>query len=73
MLAGRATVVVGRRFVDVGAGEAVTIGMGHHHDLAHAPEPVKAAFFETALERGKRMGHLWEHTHGPAEPVPERV
>lgn len=73
VLEGRGTVVVGERFLDVGPGEAVAIGMGHHHDLAHAPEPVKAAFFETTLERGKRMGHLWEHTHGPAEPEPERV
>ncbi|WP_293866445.1 cupin domain-containing protein [uncultured Alsobacter sp.] len=73
LLEGRATVVVGGRFLDMRPGDAVTIGMGHHHDLAHAPEPVKAAFFETTLERGKRMGHLWEHTHGRAEPDPERV
>ena len=73
VLDGRATVVVGGQFMDMRPGDAVTIGMGHHHDLAHAPQPVKAAFFETTLERGKRMGHLWEHTHGPAEPVPERV
>ena len=73
LLEGRATVVVGGRFLTMGPGDCVTIGMGHHHDLAHAHEPVKAAFFETTLERGRRMGHLWAHTHGPAVPDPERV
>ena len=34
---------------------------------------VKAVFFETTLQGRKRTGHLWNHTHGPAEPVPGRV
>ena len=51
----------------------VDAGMGHQHDLAMVSEPVKAVFFETALEGRKRLGHLWNHTHGPAEPKPERI
>ena len=35
--------------------------------------PVKAVFFETTLYGRKRTGHLWNHTHGPAEPHAERV
>lgn len=73
LLQGRAVVVVGGRHMDMGPGECVSIGMGHHHDMAHAPEPVKAVFFETTLEGRKRIGHLWNHTHGPATPHPERV
>jgi hypothetical protein len=34
---------------------------------------VKAVFFETTLERGKRVGHLWNHTHGDAVPEPGRI
>jgi len=73
VLDGAATVVVGGRHMAMGPGDCVSIGMGHHHDMAHAPEPVKAVFFETTLEGLKRVGHLWTHTHGPAAPHPERV
>ncbi|MCP8939672.1 cupin domain-containing protein [Alsobacter sp. SYSU M60028] len=73
LLEGRATVVVGDQHMEMGPGDCVTIGMGHHHDMAHAPLPVKAVFFETTLEGRKRIGHLWNHTHGPATPHPERV
>jgi hypothetical protein len=30
-------------------------------------------FFETSLEGEKRVGHLWQHTHGLAHPKPERT
>ncbi|WP_342363862.1 cupin domain-containing protein [Terrarubrum flagellatum] len=73
ILEGRATVVVGDASMDMRPGDCVSIGMGHHHDMPLAPEPVKAVFFETTLERDKRIGHLWNHTHGPARPHPERV
>jgi mannose-6-phosphate isomerase-like protein (cupin superfamily) len=73
VLEGRGTVVVGERFFDAGPGDSVAIGMGHHHDMATVSEPVKAVFFETTLEGLKRVGHLWNHTHGPAEPKPERL
>ena len=33
----------------------------------------RAVFFETAREGQRRRGHLWEHTHGPAEPRPDRI
>jgi mannose-6-phosphate isomerase-like protein (cupin superfamily) len=72
ILEGRATVVVGGRAAEVGPGDCVGIGMGHHHDMPLAPQPVKAVFFETTLEREKRIGHLWNHTHGTAQPHPER-
>ena len=47
--------------------------MGHHHDFALADNEVKAVFFETTLQCRKRIGHLWNHTHGLAHPMPERV
>lgn len=73
LLEGAATVVVGGRFAEMKPGDCLAIGMGHHHDMPAAPEPVKAVFFETTLEGRKRIGHLWNHTHGPAQPKAERV
>jgi mannose-6-phosphate isomerase-like protein (cupin superfamily) len=73
VLEGRADVVVGNKTMPMGPGDCVTIGMGHHHDMPIVHEPVKAVFFETTLEGRKRIGHLWNHTHGPAEPKPERI
>ncbi|MHB2165613.1 cupin domain-containing protein [Alsobacter sp. R-9] len=73
LLEGEATVVVGSHHMAMRPGDCVSIGMGHHHDMPHAPLPVKAVFFETTLEGLKRVGHLWNHTHGPAVPHPERV
>ena len=57
----------------VGPGDCVVTGMGHHHDFPDASEPVRAVFFETTMEGEKRRGHLWEHTHGPAAPQADRV
>lgn len=72
LLEGQATAVVGNSAGEMNPGDCLCIGMGWHHDMAHAPKPVKAVYFETTLERGKRTGHLWEHTHGPAVPAAER-
>ena len=58
---------------EVGPGDCVATGMGHHHDFPQVDEPVKAVYFETTMEGRKRPGHLWTHTHGPAEPKPERA
>lgn len=73
ILSGAGRVVVGGRHHDVKAGDCVAIGMGHHHDLPEAAAPVRAVFFETTLQGEKRVGHLWEHTHGPAYPQPDRT
>jgi mannose-6-phosphate isomerase-like protein (cupin superfamily) len=62
----------GNRF-EVAPGDCVATGMGHHHDMPEVAEPVRAVYFETTMEGQKRHGHLWEHTHGPARPKPERV
>ncbi len=67
-----AAVSEGRHY-QIGPGDCVATGMGHHHDLAVIHEPIRGVYFETTLEGRKRRGHLWEHTHGPAEPLPERV
>lgn len=72
LLEGRATVVVGEEATEMRNGDCLCIGMGRRHDMSHAPEPVKAIFFETSLERERRAGHLWEHTHGPAVPAKGR-
>lgn len=58
---------------EVKVGDCIATGMGHHHDFPIAREPVRAVYFETTLEGAKRLGHLWNHTHGTAQPKPERV
>jgi len=58
---------------NVASGDCIATGMGHHHDFPRASEPVRAVFFETTLQGAKRRGHLWNHTHGPAMPQPERI
>jgi mannose-6-phosphate isomerase-like protein (cupin superfamily) len=73
VLEGRGTVAIGDRLLPVGPGDCVAIGMGHHHDFPLADEPVKAVFFETTLRGSKRVGHLWNHTHGEPEPAPQRI
>ncbi len=70
---GRGVAVTEGKSFEVGPGDCVATGMGFHHDFPIAQEPVVAVYFETTMEGGKRGGHLWEHTHGPAEPKPERV
>ena len=70
---GRGVAVSEGRHYEVGIGDCVATGMGHHHDVALISAPMKGVFFETTMEGRKRPGHLWEHTHGPAEPLPERV
>ena len=61
------------KFYEVGPGDCVATGMGHHHDLPKIFAPVRAVYVETTLMGAKRHGHLWEHTHGPALPAPERT
>jgi mannose-6-phosphate isomerase-like protein (cupin superfamily) len=73
VLEGSGTAVVDDRHSSMGPGDCLAIGMGHHHDFPLVDSEVKAVFFETTLEGAKRTGHLWEHTHGAAHPVPERV
>lgn len=70
-LEGWGEAVVGGSRIRFGAGECVPIRTGHRHDLPNAPEGIRALFFETTLTGKKRVGHLWEHTHGPAAPQPE--
>ena len=58
---------------ELGPGDCLATGMGWHHDLPKVYEPVKAVYFETTMEGEKRRGHLWEHTHGEAQPKVDRV
>ena len=58
---------------EVGPGDCVATGRGHHHDFPQVFEPVKAVYFETTLEGQKRRGHLWNHRHGPAQPKKDRI
>jgi mannose-6-phosphate isomerase-like protein (cupin superfamily) len=71
--AGRGVAVSEGRAYDVGPGDCVATGMGHHHDVPRVWEPLQAVYFETTLEGAKRRGHLWQHTHGPAQPSRDRV
>ena len=73
VLEGTGTVVVGGHHSKVAPGDWVATGMGHHHDFPEVDSPVKAVYFETTLEGRKRIGHLWQHTHGPAQPKPDRI
>ncbi len=70
---GRGTAVSEEIAWSVAPGDCIATGMGHHHDFPQASEPVRAVFFETTLQGAKRKGHLWNHTHGPAIPQPERI
>ena len=68
ILEGRGTVVSEGRHYEVGPGDCVATRMGDLHDFPLAPEPVTAVYLETTLRGRRRRGHLWNHTHGPAEP-----
>jgi mannose-6-phosphate isomerase-like protein (cupin superfamily) len=70
---GKGVAVSEGKAFEVGPGDCVATGMGWHHDFPTVAEPVLAVFFETTMGGQKRPGHLWEHTHGPAEPQPERI
>ena len=70
-LEGSGEAIVGNRRIRLGAGDCLPIRAGHHHDLPSAPDGIRAVFFETTLIGKKRVGHLWEHTHGLAMPQPE--
>jgi len=71
--AGRGLVASEGKFYEVAPGDCIATGMGHHHDILQVYEPARAIFFETTLEGQKRRGHLWEHTHGQAQPKADRV
>ena len=70
---GRGVAVSEGRHYEVGPGDCVATGRGHHHDFPRVYELVRAVYFETTLEGAKRLGHLWEHAHGRARPDPDRV
>jgi mannose-6-phosphate isomerase-like protein (cupin superfamily) len=73
ILEGRGRAVSEGVAYEVGPGDCIATGMGHHHDFPEAREPIRAVFFETTLQGQRRRGHLWEHTHGPAQPHPDRT
>jgi mannose-6-phosphate isomerase-like protein (cupin superfamily) len=58
---------------EIAPGTCVATGMGHHHDLPFIHEHLEGVYFETTLAGQKRLGHLWNHTHGLAQPKAERV
>lgn len=45
-------------------GDIIATRMGDHHDLPEVFEDIHGIYFETSLRGQKRLGHLWEHTHG---------
>lgn len=45
-------------------GDIIATRMGDHHDLSEVHEDIHGIYFETSLRGQKRLGHLWEHTHG---------
>jgi mannose-6-phosphate isomerase-like protein (cupin superfamily) len=73
ILGGRGIAVSEGKSYEVGPGDCVATGMGHHHDFPRVFEPVRGVYFETTLEGQKRLGHLWDHRHGPAQPKKNRI
>ncbi len=45
-------------------GDIIATRMGDHHDLPEVYEDIHGIYFETSLRGQKRLGHLWNHTHG---------
>ena len=73
ILEGQARAVSEGKAYEMKPGDCLATGMGHHHDMPLVYESVRGVYFETTLEGQKRRGHLWDHTHGAAEPQAERV
>jgi mannose-6-phosphate isomerase-like protein (cupin superfamily) len=73
ILQGRGVVVSEGKTYEVGPSDCLATRMGHHHDFPRVHEPVKGVYLETTLAGQKRHGHLWNHTHGPAQPAGDRV
>lgn len=70
---GRGIVVSEDKRYETTAGDCIATGKGHHHDVPFVYETLKAVYFETTMQGHKRRGHLWNHTHGLAEPEIDRV
>jgi mannose-6-phosphate isomerase-like protein (cupin superfamily) len=66
---GEAVTVSEGTFFHIAPGDCVITGAGDHHDIPEVRAPLRAVYFETTLLGEKRLGHLWEHTHGKAVPV----
>lgn len=61
------------RLYEVGPGDCIATGRGNHHDFPFVYEDIAAVFFETTMVGEKRVGHLWNHKHGPAKPDMTRI
>ena len=70
---GRGTAVTEGISYEVGPGDCIATGMGHHHDFPQVQEPILAVYFETTTEGQKRPGHLWNHRNGPAHLRKDRI
>ena len=46
------------------SGDVIATRMCDHHDLPEVYEDIHGIYFETSLREQKRLGHLWNHTHG---------
>ncbi len=70
---GKGVVVTEGKSYAVAAGDCIATGMGHHHDFPRVFETVRGVYFEGTLEGEKRLGHLWNHEHGQAQPKYDRT
>lgn len=73
IFAGKGLAVSEGQLYEIGAGDCLATGMGHHHDFPRVLETIRGVYFETTLEGQKRLGHLWNYTHGPAQPRKDRI
>lgn len=61
---GKGIAVSEGRFYPLTAGDCLATRRGHHHDFPQVIDPIKGVYLETTLRGKKRLGHLWDHTHG---------
>ncbi len=73
IFAGRGLAVSEGKYYKISAGDCLATRMGDHHDFPQVFETIRGVYFETTLVGQKRRGHLWNHTHGPAQPHKDRI
>lgn len=69
LFGGRGMAVSEGQFYEISVGNCLATRMGNHHDYPQVFETMRGVYFETTRKGQKRLGHLWNHTHGPAQPL----
>jgi mannose-6-phosphate isomerase-like protein (cupin superfamily) len=67
IFAGRGLAVSEGKIYEIAAGDCLATRTGDHHDFPQVFATVRGVYFETTLMGQKRLGHLWNHTHGRSQ------